>query len=450
MRKLKVLIIHPLKVIADLICFKIESDYNCEASIALNLTDARKKNYNSHFRIIISATDISGENSFDFFRDIVESGNLPMFFVIENKIMEYEYSHKGKAPNGIIPETYILQTLSLFLNKALTKSDDTPEEWTKISFLPLVHFAGIPVDVFIQLISGRFLKIFSRNDKITTFDVDRYTGKGVTNLYLKKQSFNWLINEIDEAMPVISKNPGTPIVVLNQEPDREDEEVISGSTIERPFQFEEDQLEAFHQSSKKILSQMKKNPDLAKLLKTIELDRTPNAYIKNRCHLICNISCALARELAWSSDSMFEKLIYVAYTHDLTLVSNPKLASVQTLLELELIPDLSPEDRKLFLNHPKSVAELVLRDSKAPAEAEMIIRQHHELANSKGFPDGLQSVRILPTAALLEISIHFAQYIIENPNWKFDRYVLYASPHFRGGPFTKIFKALENLLKKRA
>lgn len=443
-KNIKALILHPINVVAELIRFSLESEFNCRADIASDLTIGKKLNQLHSYSIILSATDLNGENPQDFFKELVDANKLPFFFLIENKSNSALFTYKNNSPKALIPEAQVLEKLGQYFKDILTKSDEAPAEWTKISLLPLVHFDAIPEDVYIQLKTGRFLKLFQRGDKITTLDVERYNKKGVTNLYLKKEAYSWLVKQIDAAMPSVINSPEEAIVVAGAEDNivfKEECPVVTNG----PFVLPEEVITEVHNSSQKVLLQMKKNKELSKLLKNLNVDRASNAYFKNRIDLVCNISCALAKELSWSSDAMFEKLIYIAYTHDIALVAHPKLYKIQTTLEFESM-EITEEEKKLVLNHPNASADLVMADLRAPAEAEQIIRQHHERPSSKGFPEELQTIRILPMAALVGVSIDFAQFIIDNPKWTYDAYYKHATS-FRGGTFTKILKGLESMCR---
>lgn len=443
--RLQILIVHPLEVVSELVRFRIESEYNCHVKVVTNLTSALQVLKETNYPIVLSALDIGGDSALVLFRSIIDSGKHQFFYLIENKKMIDPFTYNNQGPAQIFSEEHLLESLGRSLEKILTKAEDSPEAWTRVSLDPLTHFDGVPEDVYIQLRTGRFLKLFTRGDRVNRTDVVRYSRKGVTNLFLKKEAFNWLLSQIDVVMPVVINNPGKAIVVEAAE----DNIVFNEEcpNIDGPIKVPEDLINEVHQTSKKILLKMKKNKELAKILKLLNIDRQSNAFFTNRINLICNISCALAKELSWTSDAMLEKLIYIAHTHDVALISHPKLAKIQSKLELDIVLDLTEEEKQLILNHTKASAEIVMRDSRAPAEAELIIRQHHELPNGNGFPEGIQSVRILPTTALLEISIHLAQYIIENPQWNIESYLKLALPRFRGGHFSKILKALENVCR---
>jgi HD-GYP domain-containing protein (c-di-GMP phosphodiesterase class II) len=178
------------------------------------------------------------------------------------------------------------------------------------------------------------------------------------------------------------------------------------------------------------------------------ISREDGQYIKSRISLICSISCAIAKELDWGSETSFDKLIYAAHMHDLPLFSNPKLLKIQTIVELDMDEEITDAEREAFLNHPEEAAKKIAKDFHAPAEALEMVEQHHELPSRQGFPKQVQPVRIIPYAAILSVSIDLAQYILKDKNWKAQEYIKIRKNHWRGAIFTKIFKALEKMLQK--
>ena len=444
--KIKVLVLHPLEVMNDLVRFLLESEFNFEVLTCQSLVEAKNSLASFVPQVVVCAAQNTDGNGYSLFKDLVDNQKLIPFILIDNNNEGAPSVYKNVMIKTFLKEDKLLEDLNQTMSEIFSINiQDKPEEWTKVSLEPLTRFEGLPEDIFIQLKTGRILKLFRQGDNVNADDVERYKKKGVSNLYLRRQAFHWLLRQIDLVLPSVKNNPNA-LLKVESSTDHVvyDDECPKFSS---PIALQEEFINELHETSKQVLTHIKKNKELAKFLKMLDVDRNPNSFVKNRIDLVCNISCALCRELAWSSDAMFEKMIYVAHLHDLSLFSHPNLARLQTVAQLESTPGITAEENNLFLNHPKLAADLIARDSRAPAEAEAIVRQHHERASGKGFPEGLQSARIMPTAALMQISIDFAQHILENPKWNFDTYSARAGMMFKGGPFTKIFKALEKLCK---
>lgn len=444
--KTSTLIVHPLGVICDIIRFLLESEFNMDVTSCKTKQEANSLLGKNKYDIIIVATKVPDAIGFDFFKELIDQNKLMPFILVENSHESKLDPYKNAEVKAFIREENLMEGLSEIFSEMLAiDTKNKPEEWTKISLPPLTRFESLPEDVFLELKTGRRIKLFREGDRISIEDVERYTHKGVRNLFLQRKAFLWLLKQIDAVVPAINQNPEGLLKVESSKDQTVDDEECP--TFTGPFVLQEKMINELHEKSKDVLIQMKKNKELAKLLKSLNVDRAENAFFRNRIDMICNISCAISKELAWSSDAMYEKLIYIAHVHDLPLIAHPHLAKFQTVFQLELMTDISAEDKKLFIQHPKMAADIVARDSRAPAEAALIVAQHHERPSGKGFPEGLQTARIMPLAALVQISIDFAQYVLENPYWSYDKYAAQTGAQFRGGAFTKIAKALETICK---
>lgn len=72
------------------------------------------------------------------------------------------------------------------------------DDYTSVPFKTLVAFPGIANHLYIQLPSGRRLKIYQQGDKILPQDVKKYEAKGVKDLWLDKKAYTWVMKKIEE------------------------------------------------------------------------------------------------------------------------------------------------------------------------------------------------------------------------------------------------------------
>lgn len=196
----------------------------------------------------------------------------------------------------------------------------------------------------------------------------------------------------------------------------------------------------------KAVKVMMKNPSLKKLLDKMKLDRDPTRYFNNHVNLLCRITCVLAQLLEWNHETTLEKLIFVSYMHDITLVDFPHLAKIQNLVDYQAVEsELSAKEKKLYINHPKDVSQLITELEDAPVDADKIVLQHHELPNGLGFPHQLNHQRILPLSALFIVAHDLVNFILENDTWTFSTYSERASKIFIGPNFTKIIRKMASV-----
>jgi response regulator RpfG family c-di-GMP phosphodiesterase len=448
----KVVLVEDDDSIRDIIVFSLQSEFNFDVLECGNLEEARNyiQEYKTDiFLVICDHTLPEPDDSFELFKEILDRQlNIP-FISTSASLVEDWPEYKEMKPYALVEKEQVIGVMNDAIRKAFTPDDAfAGNEYTSINFKSLVHLEGLSEDLYICLPTGRFLKIFSRGDKITDEDVEKYLQKKVINLYLKKLAQRWILRKVDEGMLAFVTDPFGKIDVVRPEGEEleGDKEGDLDSEEPRDLGFEKEFTEQVHERSAKVLNTMKKNKDILKLLKSLNTDSEDGKYIKNRINLVSTIACGLAKELEWGSDATFEKLIYVAHMHDIILFKHPELAKYNSIKEIEEA-DLDLKFHELVSEHPNIVADLIDKDDRAPAEASQIIRQHHELPDRSGFPNGINGPRIIPFAAMLHISISFAQYMMSNPQWKVKVFLNDNSEKFRGGVFNKITRAMGELFK---
>jgi HD-GYP domain-containing protein (c-di-GMP phosphodiesterase class II) len=363
---------------------------------------------------------------------------------------------------------------------------ETTEKFVAVPIATLIYFAGTAEDLFIKLVTGRLLKMFSKGDHVADEDIDRLSKKGVRELFVKKEAAMWVLKILKENLASVFKGDLTALNFKNflEEKEGSEEETEIAEIVEKkvqaknaeaemplekntgeveaetfketenilaraPFEQEQKLISEVHQKKKELINRLKKVKGLGGFLKNAKIDREAKAYFQMRSELVTFIACGLAKELDWASEAAVEKLIYVAHLHDVALVNYPHLTKIQSKAELLTMDHLSKKELDLIQEHPLVAVNLVKMDPSMPLESDTIIAQHHERPNGAGFPKSLATVRILPFAALIGISINFAQYIIETPNWKFEEYKKVSKLQFTGGVFTKIYMALEKIMAKK-
>lgn len=215
-----------------------------------------------------------------------------------------------------------------------------------------------------------------------------------------------------------------------------------------PLAFNQELVEEVTTAVKSTLKQIKKNPKLSEMLSKLKVTRDEDGYFNNHIALLCNVSCAIARELQWGTPATYEKLVFASYLHDFTLLDHPHLAKIESVKELEELGDkISDLEKEIFLNHPKEMAELLLTIHDAPQEADSLILLHHERPDRTGFPNKVDGARMNLISAVFIIAHHFVDYILKNPKWNLADYLKESSDFFSKSNFKKISRVLEKLIK---
>ncbi len=191
---------------------------------------------------------------------------------------------------------------------------------------------------------------------------------------------------------------------------------------------------------------MTKRPVLIELVDELELSRESENFFQERFQLAGRTAYVMAYAMGTGGKKTADRLLYSSKFHDIILLRNPSLASIQNLKELDTRrSEFSDAECKLFINHPKLVSEMIADDPVAPHDASKIVLQHHEMPDSSGFPARLASNKILPIAVVLNISISFAQYVIANNDWSVEQFAQMARERLLGQENQKYQQVLELL-----
>ncbi|MBF0362826.1 MAG: hypothetical protein HQK49_17540 [Oligoflexia bacterium] len=392
-----------------------------------------------------------------------------------------------------------LHQISKFIISNFVKDTSFIEdEFSPISLRTLMRFKTLYFPVFIKL-KTRYLKVLSLGDTFFTDDLEKFHRKGLTHLHLKKRTSKWILKELDNKMDDIIKNPTgtidmivpasevnedepaqaqestveptteptveatakptaelTPTVVVAKEKREEltiadefkltsDTDIIS-SSIGKPFNLDDNQIEEVKSNLGTIVKVVMKNPEIYKILKLLKINRDKSNYYVSHVGTLINVCTAIASHIDWKTERTIEKLVYACYFHDAGLSEKLELAQIKT--EKEAVEKgLSAEDLKLFLSHPTKMAAMLRETTGFPDDVHLIVEQHHEDPKGNGFPKKISSTRIIPLSAVFITSHALVDYMIDNENWDIEHFIEKAKKDLPGNAFRKIFQSLETVKK---
>jgi HD-GYP domain-containing protein (c-di-GMP phosphodiesterase class II) len=175
--------------------------------------------------------------------------------------------------------------------------------------------------------------------------------------------------------------------------------------------FNKEVQEFTKQSVMEAIQTVRKIPKLAALL--MNLRKEKDKYIFSHSMLLAYVSCAIASQMDWKSDTTYQKLTFASFLHDMVL-KNHELAAIQSMSELlERAAEFTPEEQQAYKDHPRVGAELVRRIHEIPPDVDMIIEQHHERPDGSGFPKALSHARITALATVFIVSHDLVSFIFK-------------------------------------
>lgn len=200
-----------------------------------------------------------------------------------------------------------------------------------------------------------------------------------------------------------------------------------------------------HENMQATLERLSKHKLLKKFFEHLDFDRRDNDYMKIHIRLLCEVLCGLGTRLGWVTEKTMDKLVYVAFMHDVSLLNYPELAKIKSKRQLEMMQELlDEEDVKRYFDAPAHAAELARLDPESYPDVVRILLQQRELPDGSGFPHGINGTQLVPLSCLFIFSHYLVDYIINDPDWTVSDFIVSHQWILKGSYFTKITQLLRH------
>ena len=306
----------------------------------------------------------------------------------------------------------------------------------------LLSVGPLQGDIYIQLGKDKFVKLFQMGDVFDAADLERYTvKKGVEYLFIRKeQSLEFATKYRDELKKMLlSENLTVEDVTKLGEAVHETVQELS-----KQVGFTKEVQEMTKAQVQLTVKSMGKDPGLSEVLK--KLMSQEGEYIASHSSICSYLSCAIAAQLKWGSETTFYKLSLACFLHDITL-ENQTLAAIGSLEELEKVKgNYTEAEIKEYREHPMAAADYAKKMTEVPPDVDTIIRQHHEKPDGTGFPRKLTHAYIAPLAAVFIVAHDLTRYAMQvgdefNPQIFVDQ----VKDLYKQSQFKKVLACLETL-----
>lgn len=305
----------------------------------------------------------------------------------------------------------------------------------------LIRVSPLRGDIYIRLSAEKYVKLFRTGDEFDHQDLERYyKTKGVEYMYLRRSETSEFIEKFRKELDsLLAKSD------LKLEEALESAE-ISQEAIHELVQrvgFNEQVQELAKKNVQLTLKAIGAHPRLSDVVNKVIKDGN---YISQHSTLLAHVSCCVAKEMEWGSESTFSKLVFASYMHDIS-VNSPELAKMNSIKDMEARKSEFPADEtKSYHLHPARSADVVRSFKEIPSDVDIIVQQHHERPNSSGFPRGLAHNYIAPLSALFIIAHDLTQSILNLRNkFSMEDFIDEKKPNYSQGNFKKVMAALEKV-----
>jgi HD-GYP domain-containing protein (c-di-GMP phosphodiesterase class II) len=336
--------------------------------------------------------------------------------------------------------TNLMGAIDELIKKQVVNGETEEVRYCRIRTSLLLSVCPLKGDIYIRLSDQKFVRLFKTGDTFERADLQKYTEqKKISHLYVRKEECEEFIQKYKEALEKMVGGPPLDLAALSKSSDTAIETV---QDLSQRIGFTKEVQALAKTQVALAVKAMGRNPRLSDIM--AKLKDNPGKYIASHSNLCAYLSCAIASQMEWGSETTFFKLNLAAFLHDITL-TNHEIAAYRSLKELELDQDqFKPADVQAFKLHTVRGAEIARQFNEIPADVDTIVMQHHEAPDGSGFPRGLSHSYIAPLTQVFIVAHELAQETLRlGKDFSMSKFVERAKEKYRAGGFKKVMAAIE-------
>ena len=144
----------------------------------------------------------------DFIGYLQANSKLVKIIILVDKIREEgkellkDHHQMLLMDESSLPGSLVVEAEQLFSGSPYLNED--PYCRIDIDFLSILD--GINKNLFIKLGQDKFVKLFHEDDTTNLLDIQKYKTKGIHYLYLKRETADWVITQIDKQIDIFLKS----------------------------------------------------------------------------------------------------------------------------------------------------------------------------------------------------------------------------------------------------
>jgi hypothetical protein len=371
----------------------------CNFIMAKSAADAVKEIKAQNEIVLIIAKDKIGNEKT---QEILQSLNLSIPII-----------YRKTSSTTVVP--YILDEKSLETNiimiSNLLKDKITENKKSNMAYIPVkasqflnIDKSQLACDVYIKIKKtgkpDQYLKRLHANNHFSREEVEKYIKAGLEEFHIPEDQYADFINMISiEIINALknSKFEGLDKFTLTS--------CAFETTMERLKFFglvDDVTIHLANENIKAITKSIEKHDALSNFLKHLKSQSTSYAFLQ--CFLIALLSEKLAKFFEWGSPQARDKLIYLAYFHNISL-PNLNWYELNSKSDLEK-STLSPSDKEKILHHAELSSELINKFKDVPFGLAQLVKEHHGSKAGVGFPENL-SISISPMTMMFIVMVDF-------------------------------------------
>ena len=254
----------------------------------------------------------------------------------------------------------------------------------------------MPFDVYVRLSDSKFTKIFKRGDTIDRSRFEVYAAKGVNELYVHRSerreyiaATERLVQRILQKGELSGSEAKKAVVELTEQTLFEvfDDHVFDEETVRRA------------QTTVRVYVELVSS-DVRTLASFINLAKN-QSYLCRHSIATAIFGVLLARGDSNVNDKTLTIVGLGGLLHDIGMSELPNEIN-------EVDRRLSPEEWAKVKQHPALGIRMIEKSTNCPNEIRIVLEQHHEYWNGRGYPRGIKGEEIFYPARVVSIVDSFS------------------------------------------
>jgi HD-GYP domain-containing protein (c-di-GMP phosphodiesterase class II) len=272
-----------------------------------------------------------------------------------------------------------------------------------VTYFLNIHSISTGCDIYIRVkkLDGQFqyIKRLHSHDYFKRDDIEKYISTGLTEFFIKKESFPVFVNFVTEQL-VRQLDQTSLIGTERLQLTAETYEV----TLDRihAIGIDDATVEIVQESIRSMETSLKEADALNNFLGMIKDHQM--SYLYAHSYFTCLLLHSIVEKFPWSTKQIKDKITYLAYFHDISLTED-HLVSINNLQEFNLHTFKDGEELKVR-THALNSAQIVDRFAVVPRGVSQIIKEHHGTKSGIGFPVSLDD-DINPLSMMFVTVEHF-------------------------------------------
>lgn len=282
------------------------------------------------------------------------------------------------------------------------------ESYCRLSILKLkIFLSKRPLDLYVRLSEHKFVKVSSKDNPNPNETLDSYQEKGLASLYVRMEDFNALMADIESNINE-TLNSFVHLDSLEKQYEGLTDLLDDTKSLVENLGINEATAHHVDELVKKTIYSFSKWDSIQVLT---ELLLKKNEYIKAHGILCSFIATSVLKEIDWSTDAIIRKMIMASLFQNICLDEDVHAKIYDR--EGDIFNTLVPYEKDIVLGHPLKAAKLLDYGEFTGFEVATMVKNHHELPSSGGFPRGGVSGQSLgPLECVFIISGYFAHKVL--------------------------------------